>query len=135
MRLPLLPGLLALALPTLALAQGQLAPRGARAKTIKTLTQIEPRTPLQVGSPGVSLVLNGGLIIENSGSYYLTGPLEVSSGNAVTIYAPNVTLDLNGFTLSSTADRVGGIALQATIATGCTAVSGTISATNKYNTP
>lgn len=93
-----------LALPAAALAQGSLTPPGAPAPSMKSLDQIEPRTPLQAGSPGVSLDMNGGLIIENSGSYYLTGPLEVSSGNAVTIYAPNVTLDLNGFTLSSTAD-------------------------------
>jgi hypothetical protein len=44
-----------------------------------------------------------------AGSYYLTGNLEFTaeSGNAITISANNVTLDLNGFTLSSTAGVTG----------------------------
>jgi hypothetical protein len=91
-------------LPSLGFAQGALTPLGAPAPTMKSLDQIEARTPLQAGAPGVSPDQNGGFIIERSGSYYLTGPLEVGSGNAISIYAPNVTLDLNGFTLSSTAD-------------------------------
>lgn len=41
--------------------------------------------------------------ISGSGSYYLTGNLTVTSGNGITITADDVTLDLNGFTISSTA--------------------------------
>ncbi len=37
-----------------------------------------------------------------SGSYYLTQDLMVSSGDALTISGSNVTLDLNGYTISST---------------------------------
>jgi len=42
-------------------------------------------------------------IISMPGSYYLTTNLTVSSGNGIGISASGVTLDLNGFTISSTA--------------------------------
>ncbi len=47
--------------------------------------------------------------ISTSGSYYLAKSLQftATSGDAISITAPNVTLDLNGFTLSSTADVTG----------------------------
>ena len=98
-----------LTLPSLAFAQGALTPPSgafsgaAPAPTMKTLDQLEPRTPLEPGAPGVSPSMNGGLIIDEPGSYYLTGNLTVSSGNAIDIGASNVTLDLNGFTILSTA--------------------------------
>jgi len=72
-------------------AQGTLAPPGAPAPTMKTLQQIEPRTP--ISSAPVSIL--------NSGSYYLTGNLDLSYGDAIFISAINVTLDLNGFTIRS----------------------------------
>lgn len=78
---------------TAGLAQGSLEPGGAPAPTMKTLQQLEPRTP--VGSLPYS--------ITQPGSYYLTGPLStVSSG--IVIRCSDVTLDLKGFSLS----RVGG---------------------------
>ncbi len=80
-------------------AQGPLTPPGAPAPTMKTLTQVEPRTPIE------SLPYT----ISGPGSYYFTKNLEFSaaSGNAITINSGNVTLDLNGFTLSSTAGVTG----------------------------
>ncbi len=82
------------------LAQGSLTPPGAPAPTMKTLDQIEPRTPIST----VPFSIN------TSGSYYLTGNLAVGTGgsNAITINADHVTLDLNGFTLSSTASPASG---------------------------
>ena len=74
------------------LAQGPLAPPGAPAPTMKTLDQIEPRTPIS----------SAPFTISASGSYYLTGNLTVATGNAITISADQVTLDLNGFSISST---------------------------------
>lgn len=72
-------------------AQGSLTPPGAPAPTMKTLDQIEPRTPIS----------SAGFVISTPGSYYLTANL-VSSGNAGIVIATNdVTLDLNGFTISS----------------------------------
>jgi hypothetical protein len=75
------------------LAQGSLTPPGAPAPTMKTLDQLEARTPISTAP----------FTIGTSGSYYLTGNLSVTTGNAIVINADNVTLDLNGFTLSSTA--------------------------------
>ena len=77
-----------------ALGQGALTPPGAPAPTMKTLAQIEPRTAITNAASAV--------MITNSGSYYLTGNLTVSSGDAITIATNGVTLDLNGFTISST---------------------------------
>ncbi len=82
-----------------ALPQGSLTPPpGAPAPTMKTLAQIEPRTPIS------SLPFT----ISNSGSYYLTKNLSVTSGDAITISTSGVTLDLNGFTISSSANPAGG---------------------------
>src|SRR4030095_15547433 len=61
--------------------------------TMKTLTQVEPRTPI----PSAPFTIN------SSRSYDLTNNMSVSSGDAITIAANSVTLDLNGFTISSTA--------------------------------
>jgi hypothetical protein len=69
---------------------------------MKSLDQVEPRTPIS------SLPF----AINQSGSYYLTGNLQFTgaSGIAIRIDASNVTLDLMGFTLSST-NAVGGDAI------------------------
>ncbi len=56
-----------------------------------------------------------------SGSYYLTGDLAVTSGNAITISADNVSLNLKGFTISSTASPAAGTAVL--ISTGRSNVS------------
>jgi hypothetical protein len=73
-------------------AQGTLTPPGGPAPTMRTLTQIEPRTPIS----SAPVTLNA------SGSYYLTTNLTVSGGDAITIVTNGVTLDLNGFTITST---------------------------------
>jgi len=74
-------------------AQGMLTPPSAPAATMKSLAQIEPRTPIS----------SAPFTITNSGSYYLTTNLTVSSGNAITIATNGMTLDLGGFTIASTA--------------------------------
>lgn len=74
-----------------AFGQGTLTPPGAPSPTMKTLDQIEPRTrvpslPFTISAPG---------------SYYLTTNLVGVSGNSgITISSGNVTLDLNGFSLT-----------------------------------
>ncbi len=76
--------------PRLLLAQGSLTPPGAPAPTMKTLDQIEARTPIS------SLPYT----ISASGSYYLTKNLAASGGTAgITVSADNVTIDLGGFAL------------------------------------
>jgi hypothetical protein len=77
--------------PASLLAQGSLTPPGAPAPTMKTLTQIEPRTPIS------SLPFT----ISVPGSYYLTTNLTTAVSNAIVIATNGVTLDLGGFTIFS----------------------------------
>lgn len=86
-------------------AQGQLMPPGAPAPVMKSLDQIEPRTPIS----------SAPFTIAKSGSYYLTANLNVSGGsgstNGINLNASQVTLDLNGFTISSSAPSATGYAI------------------------
>lgn len=94
--------LLALAATTtLAFSQGDLAPTAAPAPTMKTLAQIEARTPIPA-SPALPIA-GPHFTITQPGSYYLTGNVTVTTGDAIVITAASdVSLDLNGFTIRST---------------------------------
>ena len=72
-----------------ALAQGGLTPPGAPTPTMKSLAQIEPRTPIS------TLPFN----ITQPGSYYVTTNL-TATGDGIIIDTNDVALDLGGFTLS-----------------------------------
>src|SRR3954471_12210660 len=61
------------------------------------------RTPI----PGGSVAVN----ITNPGSYFLNGNITVDHGSAITIAASGVTLDLAGFTVSSSSKPAGGIGI------------------------
>jgi hypothetical protein len=83
-----------------AFAQGSLTPPRAPAPTMKSLDQIEPRTPVDAThTPGNSFEE---FIITQPGSYYLTSNINLTNGEAIAITTNGVTLDLNGFTISST---------------------------------
>lgn len=75
-------------------AQGPLVPPGSPAPVMKTLDQLEPRTPLT----NTEFMLP--LEITNSGSYYLITNL-VFAGWGIIVKTNNVTLDLNGFRLTT----------------------------------
>jgi len=122
--IPIVISLALLALSTLnlqlstAFAQGSLTPPGAPAPTMLTLNQIEPRTPIS----------SAPYTISSPGSYYLTtNIIGVSSQNGINIYANNVTLDLNGFSLQGVSSAINGISIQSSY-TNVTVRNGTISA-------
>jgi parallel beta-helix repeat protein len=70
------------------MGQGSLTPPGAPGETMKTLAQVEPRTPIS------SLPYT----ISEPGSYYVTGNLS-STTNGIVIESSGVTVDLMGFSL------------------------------------
>lgn len=77
-------------------------PAGAPGSTMKTLQQVEPRTPINLQTtPGDA---DSVYRITQPGSYYLTSNLALDVPNAqksmIEVAASNVTIDLNGFTIS-----------------------------------
>jgi parallel beta-helix repeat protein len=84
----------------LTFAQGPLTPPGAPAPLFKTLTQVEPRTPISFVPTNLTV----------SGSYYLTTNLtQTSSSSGILIGTNDVTIDLNGFALIGTNGTADGI--------------------------
>lgn len=83
-------------------------PAGPVAPTMKSLSEVEPRTALtQATAPGDA---TSQFIIAQPGSYYLTGNIAgVAGKNCIAIEATGVTLDLNGFTLEGVAGSLSGI--------------------------
>ena len=75
-------------------------PGGPVASTYKTLTEVEPRIAINAtNTPGDA---TSTYVITLPGSYYLTGNLAAANGKAaVRIASSRVTIDLNGFTVSS----------------------------------
>lgn len=86
---------------------------GVPQPTMRTLYQVEPRTPLVVGSPGVTVSAGGNISISQSGSYYLTSDLTIASGDAITINTGPATIDLNGFNISTTSNPASGVGISA----------------------
>jgi hypothetical protein len=106
-------------------AQGALSPTAAPAPTMKTLQQVEPRTPITNATA---------VTINTSGSYYLTTNITVASGQGIIINPSGVTLDLNGFTISSTsASPSGNGILLATGISDITILNGHITGSVTYS--
>jgi hypothetical protein len=91
-----------------AFAQGSLTPPGAPAPTMKSLDQVEPRTPVDAAhTPGDG---SNEFIISKAGSYcFTTNIVGVSGKYGIQIAANNVTLDLKGFALLGTSASLTGI--------------------------
>jgi hypothetical protein len=91
-------------------AQGSLTPPGPPGATMLTLSQVEPRTPVDaVHTPGNSTTE---FLISSPGSYYLTTNIVgVSSEEGIEISANNVTLDLNGFSMAGPSTAYSAIAI------------------------
>jgi parallel beta-helix repeat protein len=98
--------------PSTAHAQGSLTPPGAPAATMKTLSQIEPRTPISAATtPGDADSI---FKITQPGSYYVTTNIFGQPGLiGIEIAVNGVTLDLMGFELIGVAGSQEGIAVSA----------------------
>lgn len=84
---------------SLALAGDLTPPAGAIVPTMKTLDQVEARTPIPGG------VNPAKFTITQPGSYYLTGNrlhTQGSIGRSIQIMVSDVTIDLNGFAITVT---------------------------------
>lgn len=80
--------------------QGSLTPPAAPTPTMKALDQIEPRIPIDAThTPGDA---NNDFIINQRGSYYLTGNVTLFKTTGIQVAALDVTIDLSGFTLNRT---------------------------------
>jgi hypothetical protein len=72
---------------------------------MKTLDQVEPRTPVSAATtPGDD---KSEFIIANAGSYYLTGDIQTTKQTAIHLAAGGITLDLNGFSIIKTGLQTG----------------------------
>ena len=108
-------------------AQGPLAPAGAPAPTMKTLQQVQPRVPIDaINAPSQNV--SDDYTISAPGSYYLTANTALLKGSGIHVTTGNVSIDLNGFTLSGSSGN-SGILLDPT-ATGCAIQNGSVSGFN-----
>ena len=110
-----------------AFAQGSLTPPGPPAASMLTLSQVEPRMPVDAThTPGDS---SAEFRIFNPGSYYLTTNVVATGGglSGILIQANNVTLDLNGFAVLAASNGNYGVYIQSGFGTNVSVYNGVIS--------
>ncbi len=119
-----LAGFLFLEAPS-ALAQGSLAPPGAPAPSMKSLDQVAS-TGIAIDATNTPGDANHHFIINQAGSYFLTGNLGVTKTNGIRVNVAGVTIDLNGFEIARSSGTGGdGINIQAA-AHRCTVKNGSL---------
>ncbi len=109
-------GLSLLVLGAIVTAGNLTPPGGPVAPTMKSLDQIEPRTPLsQLTAPGDA---GAQFVISQPGSYYVTSNISgVSGKHCIKLGTDGITLDLNGFALIGVAGSLSGVDINSDRAT------------------
>lgn len=102
-------------------------PGGPVSSTYRTLAEVEPRIPISAATtPGDA---TSTFRIVQPGSYYLTGNVAGESGKVgIRVTANDVTIDLNGFTLTGVTGSIDGIALISGSVRNTTIRNGTVAA-------
>lgn len=100
-------------------------PVGPIASTHKTLSEVEPRIPIDAtNTPGTA---TASFRITQPGSYYLTGNITGASGKAgIEVNTNNVTIDLGGYTLQGVAGSLAGITHTAAVTQAVTVRNGIV---------
>ena len=106
-------------------AQGSLTPPGAPTPTMKSLDQVAS-TGIALNATNTPGDASNHFVINQSGSYFLTGNLDVTKTNGIRVNVANVTIDLNGYQIARASGSGGdGITLRPA-ADGCTVTNGSI---------
>lgn len=109
-------------LPLTVFGQGSLNPLGPPGQTMKSLDQVEARTVIDPRQPSFTFPYT----ISTPGSYYLaTNLTPPANTNAIVVNSDNVTIDLNGFSITGV-NSVGYTAIQVGIRTGFCARNGMV---------
>jgi len=100
-------------------------PAGPITSTNKTLQEVEPRIAINsVNTPGDA---NAAFVLSQSGSYYFAGNLTGQSAkHGIKLNAANITIDLNGFSLTGGVGSLNAFTAGGSISTNVTVRNGVV---------